>query len=173
MRLWDATTGRPLTKPLNGQNGQGDSLAFSPDGKTLAVGGFGGAVQLWRLPGGTLAGTLPPGNTGPIDAVAFSPDGATLVTGSAHGTVQLWDVATRQPVGDPLQGQDAPALSVAFNPRGTLLASGSGHGSVRLWDVRYLTQVQRYLCAQAGRSLTRQEWTQYVTAGPAFRTLCP
>jgi WD40 repeat protein len=173
VRLWDAATGRPLAKPLNGQNGQGDSLAFSPDGKTLAVGGSDGAVQLWRLPGGALAGTLPPGNAGPIDAVAFSPDGDTLATGSAHGTVQLWDVATRQPVGDPLQGQDSPVLSVAFNPRGTLLATGSGSGSVRLWDVRYLTGVEKYLCAQAGRSLTHPEWSQYVPAGPAFRTLCP
>ena len=104
--------------------------------------------------------------------MTFSPDSATLATGSAHGTVQLWDVATRQPIGDPLQGQDAPVLSVAFNPRGTLLASGSGDGSVRLRDVRYLTGVQRYLCAQAGRSLTRQEWMQYVPAGPSYRTLC-
>ena len=172
VRLWDAATGRPVARTLNGQNGQGDSLAFSPDGKTMAVGGSDGAVQLWTLSGGTPAGTLPPGNAGPIDAVTFSPDGATLATGSAHGTVQLWDVATRQPIGDPLQGQDAPVLSVAFNPRGTLLASGSGDGSVRLWDVRYLTRVQRYLCAQAGRSLTRQEWMQYVPAGPSYRTLC-
>jgi WD40 repeat protein len=162
-----------VARTLNGQNGQGDSLAFSPDGKTMAVGGSDGAVQLWTLSGGTPAGTLPPGNAGPIDAVTFSPDGATLATGSAHGTVQLWDVATRQPIGDPLQGQDAPVLSVAFNPRGTLLASGSGDGSVRLWDVRYLTRVQRYLCAQAGRSLTRPEWTRYVPAGPAYQTLCP
>jgi WD40 repeat protein len=175
VRLWDVITGRPLTKPLNGRNGTITSLAFSPDGKTLAAGGFDGAVQLWRLAGGALAGALPPGNAGPIDALAFSPDGAALVTGSAHGTVQPWDVATRQPIGDPLQGQAGPVLTVAFNPSGTLLASGSGSrdGLVQVWDVRYLTGVREYLCAQAGRSLTRQEWTKYVPAGPAYRTLCP
>ena len=36
-----------------------------------------------------------------------------------------------------------------------------------------MTGVRGYLCAQAGRSLTRPEWTQYVPAGPAYQTLCP
>ena len=70
------------------------SVAFSPDGKTLAAGSGEGTIQLWdvahRQPVGTLAADDP--GEGQIHGVAFSPDGRTLAAGSDDGTVQLWNI---------------------------------------------------------------------------------
>ena len=71
------------------------SVAFSPDGKILAVASEQGTVRLWDVTTGGSRGSLT-GHTDRIRALAFSPDGKTLVTGSDDRTVKLWDVATGQ-----------------------------------------------------------------------------
>ena len=68
-----------------------NSVAFSPDGKTLASDGGDGTVILWEVSTGKRLRTLT-GHIGGI-AVAFSPDGKTLASGSWDGTVLLWDLA--------------------------------------------------------------------------------
>ena len=156
VRLWDVSDPvhpRPLGQPLSSGPGIGTSgpavvlsVAFSPDGHTLAGSDDSGTVRLWdvadpahpRLIGPILTGG--PGTPGPdVLSVAFSPDGHTLAGSDDSGTVLLWDVAdTVHPrlLGQPVTGGDGTAvLSVAFSPDGRILASSSVHGTVRLWDV--------------------------------------
>jgi len=69
------------------------SVAFSPDGKTLAS-GSGEDIQLWDVATGKEQATLQEGHNGYVRSVAYSPDGKTLASGSDDMTIKLWDVAT-------------------------------------------------------------------------------
>jgi WD40 repeat protein len=111
------------------------SVAYSPDGATLAVGGT--SVQLWDVATHRLLVThsLPPRVI--ANATAFSPTGAAVAVALSNGTVALLSARTLAPVGKPfiaISGQGA-AESVAFSPTGALLLTGADDGSLRLFDV--------------------------------------
>lgn len=112
------------------------SVAFSPDGRTLASGGGKakkpGEVQLWEVATGKK--TSLSGHEGPVYAVAFSPDGQTLATASDDGTIRLWTVP-REKTKVVLKGHTDSVTSLAFSPDGRLLASGSRDKTIKLWDV--------------------------------------
>jgi WD40 repeat protein len=69
------------------------SVAFSPDGTTLASGSADHTVRLWDTATGRQIGVPLTGHTDMVFAVAFSPDGKTLASGSVDHTVRLWDTA--------------------------------------------------------------------------------
>ena len=100
--------------PLVGHAGAVWSVAFSPDGKTLATGSANGTVHLWDVATGRQTGALR--TTGAVYSVAFSPDGKTLATGSYDGTAQLWDVATRRQIGELQHRPDLDGLLVGVQP---------------------------------------------------------
>ncbi len=180
VRLWDLATRRPIGGVLSGQSGPVTAVAFSPDGMTLAVGNDGGSgtVWVWDMAAHQQIGTaLITGQGGPVSSVAFSPDGKTLALGSYDGSVWLRGVATRQQ-GRPVTASGFPVDSVAFSPDGKTLASGSIDGTVRLWNVAtpshslaQTANLVRYLCALAGRPLTRAEWARYVPHLP-YQPVC-
>ncbi len=114
------------------------SVAFSPDGATLATADLYNTVHLWDITTCTRKATLE-GHTDDIHIVIFSPDGATLATASGNSSgidtdVRLWDVAsgTRKAT---LKEHTSRILSVAFSPDGATLATASWDDTVHLWDV--------------------------------------
>jgi WD40 repeat protein/transcriptional regulator with XRE-family HTH domain len=131
-----AAAARPGIAVLAGHSGPVYSMAFSPDGKTLASSGQDSLVRLWDVATGRQIGHPLPVPGSAVYSVAFSPDGTTLASGSLYGGVRLWDVATGHQIGHPLGGYAGEVGSAVFSPDGKTLASGSAEAhEVRLWDV--------------------------------------
>ena len=75
--------------PLTGHTGLVRSVAFSPDGKILASGGYDKTIRLWSVTDRTPIGTLT-GHTETVNSVAFNPDGKTLASAGNEETIRLW-----------------------------------------------------------------------------------
>lgn len=139
--VWQASSGSLLWQRANRQ-GPADALAFSRDGKRLALSlevGPTGVDQLVSPSNGRIERTLRP--IGASQSLAFAPDG-TLTTGAWSGIVERWDIASGRRLGHPVLVDPAPVASISFNPAGTEFATGGGSGGfVKLWDTATLQQV--------------------------------
>ena len=145
------TENTPLPSSLATSAGSVYSVAFSPDGHTLASGNADGTVGLWDVADrahphllGQLLSADPTETTGggpaAVLSVAVSPDGHTLAASDDNGDIELWNVA--DPVRPHLLSQalneevgGRPVQSMAFSPDGHTLAAGDDNGNIQLWDV--------------------------------------
>jgi WD40 repeat protein len=108
------------------------ALTFSPDGKTLATGGYGSEIRLWDVPTGK---EKTPGRATPLGScIAFGGDGKTVAAADGAGAIGLWDARTGRQLG-VLPGKSEYLYLLRFSADGRLLASvDDGHG-LRVWDV--------------------------------------
>ena len=133
VRIWDTDSGAALDELMRGGGpggGRGPaSVAFSPDGHTLAVGGTTlgrtGSLGLWNADTGAAIGPPVSGAYGQILSVAFSPSGDRIATGGMDKTLRLWDAHTGTPIGDPLRFQE-PVREVAFTRDGGRIVGVTG-----------------------------------------------
>ena len=132
IRLWDLAIRQEIVTLDSGQHFI-NSMTFSPDGKTLASGGWGDdTVKLWEVATRQEIASLQGGHRETTHTLAFSPDGNTFASGSRDRTAKLWDMATRE-VKATLRGHRGGVAKVVFSPDGKTLASASGP-EVKLWD---------------------------------------
>jgi WD40 repeat protein len=162
IQLIDTKSGQDLGW-LENTKGPTVSVAFSPDGATLAS-AHGPVVQLWDVAARKVSNVLPedPGGT---KYVCFAPTGKLLLAGRRSS--RLWDVAANQAVRDiPLAFESL--RSVAFSPDGNMFAYGDSNGLTQIWDieqnrrVRALSGLKGYVTALAfspdGRQLAAGGW---------------
>ncbi|MDX6740966.1 WD40 repeat domain-containing protein [Actinocorallia sp. A-T 12471] len=133
IRLWDVRAG--TSRVLDGFSLAVTSLAFSPDGRLLAVGGSDGVVRLLRTASWEPDGEPLTGDADAVHALAFTPDARTLVTCAADA-IRRWDTATRTETAPPITAApDDSFISLALSPDGRSLAAGSFSGSIALHDL--------------------------------------
>jgi WD40 repeat protein len=146
--LWDAHTGIEVGIPIVSFSPV-SSVAFSPDGKTLAAGlGADGSVILWDLAARKVRRTLT-GHPAPAISLAYSSDGRRLVVGGGGGAevtnpgvVTIWDPETGKNL-RTLRGHTAVVWGVAISPDGTRVASCGYDSTVRIWDVASGSEVRQ------------------------------
>ena len=129
-RLWEVESGKELRRLPFG-NGGIRSVAYSPDGATVAIGGDGGktlAVKLFDAATGKELLAIPFPEASSVRSVAFSPDGKTLAASGGSST-RLFDAAT----GKERLKIDRPAIGLRFTPDGAALA-GAVAGTIYRWD---------------------------------------
>jgi WD40 repeat protein len=140
VRLWNASTGEAIGKPLEGHRDRVYALASGTiDGRVVVISGSNDTtLRLWDVRTGEPIGKSFEGHTEAILGVAIGAvDGRPIVaSGGEDRTIRIWDAHRCEPIGKPLQGHRDTIRAVAL---GTIdgravIVSGSTDRTIRLWD---------------------------------------
>ena len=175
--LWDTETGNKISK-LGGDIYSVNTLTYSPDGKILAGGSYGGKIILWDMEQHNQQPkdrklTLPallskvvnkrPSNskhpilvehTHSIETLAFTADSKTLASGSRDGTAIVWDVANRTPQ-VTIDGHTGSVTALRFLENDQTLFSVGSDGTARIWKTD--TGAEQFI---------KTDWNTYTIAFP-------
>ena len=142
--LWDTATWKPVGPPLRSSQGSWEGVDFSPDGRTLAIAGGEGRVELWDVatrkelreltdPAAATSGEPA------LSVVRYSPDGSVIAAGPQETNhVTLWDTASGRVIGRPIITNPpgtGGAQSISFSPDSKRIAVPGAPGTVGIWDV--------------------------------------
>ncbi|GGQ33006.1 nSTAND1 domain-containing NTPase [Streptomyces roseolilacinus] len=171
----DLRSGRASRLPLGDE--QTTTVAFSRDGRYLAVGDLQGRVTIWdgdlRRRLGVLAGANTGGRHGygaSVTALAFSPDSGLLAVGGNYGALQIWDTASNQAVGSALPTPGDHVLSLAFGTSGKTLHAAGTHVLLQKYDLNQ-AHLLKQACARARGGLSPTDWRTDLPGVP-YRKTC-
>ncbi len=159
--VWAVSNGAHVAR-LAGGSGWSVSLAFSPDGRTLATGArppimptAPDEARLYDTTDWQPRRVLP--QRAGVLALAFAPDGRTLAVGGWASTVRLFDLTTDEEK-SALPPQGRWVTSLAISPDGRWLASGSNDRTVRVWDLQ--------AGLEQSRRVAHEDWVMAVAFAP-------
>ncbi|MEW6237624.1 MAG: cohesin domain-containing protein [Candidatus Omnitrophota bacterium] len=136
---------------FNGNAGNVNSVAFSPDGTKILTGYDDSTVKLWDANTGALIRNFS-GHTALVYSVKFSPDGTKILSGGRDWTAKLWDISTGQTI-RTFSWHNNWIVSVDYSPDGTKVVTCSTDMTAKLGDVntgqliRTFSGHSNYLCA--------------------------
>jgi WD40 repeat protein len=140
--LWDTSTWRPLGPPLRSSQGGWQGVDFSPDGRTLAIAGGKGRIELWdvstRKELRELTDPAATSREPQLSVVRYSPNGSIIAAGPQETNhVTLWATASGQVIGRPIitNRPGSGAQSISFSPDSKRIAIPGAPGTVGIWEV--------------------------------------
>jgi WD40 repeat protein len=163
--VWDVAEDSRIAKlPVGSDSQYYYAIAFSPDGRTLATGGLEDPiVRVWDVPTGELIREFDQGSAG-TKTLDFSPDGRTLAVSGYAPVASLWDVATGARIGPTLTaGSRRADIDLSPDGRELLMTAADGRGAI--WDVDPKSWARR-ACTLANRTLTPEEWEEFLPGRP-------
>jgi WD40 repeat protein len=134
VHVWELPKGNEIFKTWD-YSGPAKSVAFSPDGKLLAIGGEnGGKLEIWDLKTEKQVHSIAADKSS-LFCVAFNPDGKTIATGGTESEVKLWNVESGKFNGF-LRGHSDQVHALSFSKEGKKLASaGADDKSILIWNL--------------------------------------
>jgi WD40 repeat protein len=121
---------------MHGHTADVESIAFSPDGRSLVSVSLDKTARIWDLESRRCRRVLD--HPGRLHSVAFRPDGRAFATAGDNGMVRVWDAASGGLVASP-SGTSCAVVSLVYSPEGSLLIANASDHSVLRWDTTHHT----------------------------------
>ncbi|GBU28314.1 hypothetical protein R84B8_01872 [Treponema sp. R8-4-B8] len=137
--------------PQVGHTDEINSVAFSPDGKTIVSCSSDTSLKLWDTETGREIKTFN-GHTWQVLVAVFSPSGKYILSGSNDKTLKLWDVESGRDI-KTFSGHSRPVTSLAISPDEKFVLSSSDDDTIKLWDVKTGKEIKTF-SGYKGKSLT-------------------
>lgn len=167
---WRDPQSFPEVKP---QFGPCRSVAFSPDGQRMAVGGFDRQIRIWDHKNDRVLAVLS-GHRDGIQILVFVPDGSMLMSLGFDGALKFWDLRGYREI-DRLEGNNENVHTVSLSPDGLTIALsrlGVREREIELWDLEtnklklvclgHQAEVHSLRFSPDGRTLASASGDQYL-----------
>ncbi|MGI8668748.1 MAG: hypothetical protein ACR2J3_02755 [Aridibacter sp.] len=145
---------------LDGHPSMIKSIAFSPDGKTLAVAGTDKNIYVFDVQKQLLLKILA-GHQRPIDKIVFSPDGTKLVSTAEMENLKIWDWQAGKILAETKQDLWHKSKIIDFSSDGKYLLTNSNLTSFEIWNAQTLEVVQKFKTAEKYEETSGNMGTEY------------
>ena len=134
-RVWDVSTGQPVTPPLRHRSSSLLQFAqFNPDGQSVLTTSLCGMAQMWDAQTGQPI-RPPLKHEHLVYRGQFSPDGLRVVTASHDKTARMWNTQTGEPISAPFK-HAGPVVGASWSLDGQRIVTASDDHTARIWDAR-------------------------------------
>jgi len=160
VRVWDIATGKVFfEKSRHVEMDESFALAYTPDGKSLAISGLNITLTIYDILSGQVTEAIS-GYKSAVIGLGINRDGSVLATSHADGSVDVWNLHTGEELLN-LSGNSAPVSSVIFSPDSQYLITSGFDGTARVFALG-LDKLIQLAHSRVTRSLTEQECQQYL-----------